>query len=225
MTTEIKEYKNNTLNIKDDIKFQELIKNTLKNPEILIKSKERVKNLAEVYTAKKEVNSMISLIPKEIWNKIDSTFLEPACGDGNFVEAIISKKLEYLIKPKQLKRNKTKLEYDILVTISTVYGIDICEDNIARCKERVKNFIMSYYSNNFNTLNPSRDFSKKLSEILNSNYIQGDTLNETEKILITQWERPVNFYFKKNIYRFCDLTAINPKPIQQEKSEKFYGKQ
>lgn len=193
-------------------------------PEVLIRSRERVKKLAEVYTAKKEVDAMLNLIPKETWDKIDSNFLEPACGDGNFIEAIILKKLDCLNKPKQIKKNQIQLEYDMLTTISSVYGIDICEDNIERCKVRILNTIKSYYSNHFNTINPTVQFENLLREIINLNYIIGDTLNESHNIYIIQWERPINLYFRKSYFKFSDLSNVSPKPIKQEKIQKFNGK-
>lgn len=60
------------------------ISSLIGTPEVLIRSRERVKKLAEVYTAKKEVDAMLNLIPKETWDKIDSTFLEPYCGCSMF---------------------------------------------------------------------------------------------------------------------------------------------
>ena len=197
------------------------ISSLIGTPEVLIRSKERVKKLAEVYTAKKEVNAMLDLIPKETWDKIDSTFLEPSCGDGNFIEAIIIKKLEYLKKPKQIKKNQIQLEFDILTTISSVYGIDICEENVERCKSRILNLIQSYYSNHFKTINPTIQFEKLLAEIINVNYIAGDTLNESHNIFIVQWERPVNLFFRKKYFRLSELSNSNPKPYKQEKLQKF----
>lgn len=192
--------------------------------EKLIKSKERVKQLAEVFTAEKEVNAMLNLLPTHVWEKIDSTFLEPSCGDGNFIEAIVSKKLKSIKKPKQIKKNQCRLEYQILTTVSSVYGIDICPENIKECKKRVENLIKSFYSNNFNTITPSEDFKIFLNEIIDNNYIQGDTLNHPEKIIIVKWDRPVDFYFKKIMFKLSDLQNNNCKPYKQEKIIKFNGK-
>lgn len=195
------------------------------NPsEKLIKSKERVRSLAEVFTAEREVNAMLNLIPSHIWENIDSTFLEPSCGDGNFIEAIIVRKLKNIQKPKQIKKNQTKLEYQILKAVSSVYGIDICSENIKECKERIEHLVKSFYSNNFNTINPSDDFKSFLHEMIDCNYIQGDTLNEPEKITIVKWDRPVDFYFKKTMFRLSDLSSPNPQPYLQEKLKKFNGK-
>ena len=62
--------------------------------EKLIKSKKRVKDFAEVYTPQFIVKDMCDLIPSEIWENIESTFLEPACGNGNFLVEIYARKLE-----------------------------------------------------------------------------------------------------------------------------------
>lgn len=191
--------------------------------EKLIKSKDRVRDLAEVFTAEREVNAMLNLIPQHIWEKIDSTFLEPSCGDGNFIEAIITRKLKNIVKPKQIRKNQTKLEYQILIAVSSVYGIDICSENIKECKERMEHLVKSFYSNNFNTITPSEDFKRFLHEIIDSNYICGDTLKEADKIIIVKWDRPVDFYFKKIMFRLSDLPNKDCKPCAQEKLQKFNG--
>ena len=224
MLNTIKEKKHTSVDIHSNLEVNKLINTSLNNKELLIRSKDRVKNLAEVYTAKREVQAMLNLIPSDIWNKIDSTFLEPACGDGNFVEAIILKKLEAIKQPKQIRKNQNIIEYNILTALSSVYGVDICSENIQRCKERIINCIKSFYSNNYNTLNSTFQFENILNEIVNSNYIEGDTLNEADKILIVQWERPIQFYFKKNIYKLGDLSKDNCKPIKQEKMIAYTGK-
>lgn len=59
-----------------------------------IKSRKRVKDFAEVYTNEREVKAMCDLIPTEIWDNIESTFLEPACGNGNFLVEILARKFE-----------------------------------------------------------------------------------------------------------------------------------
>lgn len=80
----------------------------------LIKSKKRVKEFAEVFTADKEVKAMCDLIPKDIWENIESTFLEPACGTGNFIVEILERKYA-----------RCEGEKDGLKALSSVFGIDI----------------------------------------------------------------------------------------------------
>lgn len=88
-----------------------------------IKSKRRVKEFAEVFTAEREVKAMCDLIPKEVWENITRTFLEPACGTGNFLAEIYSRKLQYC-------RN----EKDGLKALSSIYGVDIQADNVAESR-------------------------------------------------------------------------------------------
>ena len=57
-----------------------------------VKSKQRVADHGEVFTAEREVNAMLDLVKQET-ERIDSRFLEPACGDGNFLSEILRRKL------------------------------------------------------------------------------------------------------------------------------------
>ena len=95
-----------------------------------VKSEERVKKFGEVYTNTREINDMLDLIPEIT---IDTTFLEPTCGNGNFVIDILKRKFD-LCKKKA----------DYIRALKSVYAIDILEDNIAECKQRVKKLYESY---------------------------------------------------------------------------------
>ena len=91
-----------------------------------IKSKQRVKEHAEVFTAEREVKAMCDLIPSETWENITSTFLEPACGTGNFLAEIYSRKL-----------HRCKNEKDGLKALGSIYGVDIQSDNVAESRLRL----------------------------------------------------------------------------------------
>lgn len=189
----------------------------MSNQEQLIRTKERVRCLAEVYTAKREVKSMLDLVPQNIWNKIDSTFLEPSCGDGNFIEEILIRKLNTIKITKHFKKKQNHIEFDFLITISSIYGVDICPENIERCKNRVLNLVLDFYSNTLNTLKPTEKFIELLNFIINKNFICGDTINHPNKIFIYEWKRPVNFGFKPKIFSLNSLSEENPKPFKEEK--------
>lgn len=92
-----------------------------------IKSRERVNKYAEVYTNEREVKAMCNLIPSEIWENIDSKFLEPACGNGNFLVEILERKL------KQCGDDAEKG----LIALKSIHGIDILRDNVEECKRRL----------------------------------------------------------------------------------------
>lgn len=93
--------------------------------ERLIKSRQRVKDFAEVYTPERIVKDMLDLIPEDAC-QIDSTYLEPACGNGNFLAEIFRRKLE-----------RCRDEKDGLVALASIYGVDIQEDNVQESRERL----------------------------------------------------------------------------------------
>ena len=90
--------------------------------EKLIKSKARVKDRGEVFTAEREDNAMLDLFPASVFKDADATFLEPACGNGNFVIKILERKLQYL--------DESAPGLDALRRWSSIYGIDIAADNV-----------------------------------------------------------------------------------------------
>ena len=95
-------------------------------PENLIKSKQRVKDFAEVFTPKHIVKDMCDLVPAEMWVNVDTTFLEPACGTGNFLVEILERKFK-------LCENWE----DGLKALKSVYGVDIQQDNVEEAKGRL----------------------------------------------------------------------------------------
>lgn len=95
-----------------------------------IKSKDRVRNHGEVFTNEREINAMLDLIPSII---IDMTFLEPACGNGNFVVEIYQRKFDLCTKKS-----------DYIRALESVVAIETMADNIKECKQRVKDLYLSY---------------------------------------------------------------------------------
>ena len=98
-----------------------------------IKSKERVASRGEVFTAEREVKAMCDLVKDEC-ERIDSRFLEPACGDGNFLAEILSRKLA--VAQKQYAKSPADYEKYSIQALSSIYGIDILQDNAQTCRER-----------------------------------------------------------------------------------------
>ncbi|MBO7344305.1 MAG: SAM-dependent DNA methyltransferase, partial [Clostridia bacterium] len=91
------------------------------------KSKERVREHGEVFTAEREVKAMCDLVKDET-ERIDSRFLEPACGDGNFLAEILTRKLE--VVKRKYKKSTLDYEKNAVLAISSVYGVDIMQDNV-----------------------------------------------------------------------------------------------
>src|SRR5437762_13135886 len=94
----------------------------------------RVENHGEVLTGKPEVDAMLDLVKQET-ERIDSRFLEPACGDGNFLSAILQRKLAVVEK----RYGKSQLDYEryAVLAVSSIYGIDILPDNVRDCRRRL----------------------------------------------------------------------------------------
>jgi type I restriction-modification system DNA methylase subunit len=99
------------------------------------KSKKRVKDYGEVFTNEREVKAMCDTIPPEIWANISSTFLEPACGNGNFLVEILERKLSLCGEDAQLG----------LVALKSIYGIDIQADNVEECKIRLHAMYIKHF--------------------------------------------------------------------------------
>lgn len=99
-----------------------------------VKSKQRVADHGEVFTAEREVKAMCDLVKQET-ERIDSRFLEPACGDGNFLSEILSRKL--VVVKKKYRRSPLDYEKNAILALSSVYGVDILQDNAIACRERL----------------------------------------------------------------------------------------
>ena len=99
-----------------------------------IKSKQRVRDNGEVFTNTREVNAMLDLVKSET-ERIDSRFLEPACGSGNFLVEVLNRKL-FVIK-ERYKKSQLEYERNSIIAISSIYGVDILEDNVVDCRSRL----------------------------------------------------------------------------------------
>ena len=99
-----------------------------------VKSRERVANHGEVFTAEREVNAMLDLVKQET-ERIDSRFLEPACGDGNFLAEILRRKL--LAVEARYKKSPADYEKYAVLAATSIYGVEILQDNVEECRRRL----------------------------------------------------------------------------------------
>lgn len=130
-----------------------------------IKSKKRVKDFGEVFTAEREVKAMCDLIPESEW-MIESKFLEPACGNGNFLVEIYGRKLKLC-----------KDEKGALKALASIVGIDIQADNVEESRKR----LFDMFCEKFPTAN---EFCKTMARlILQNNIICGDSLK-----IMKEWD-------------------------------------
>ena len=122
-----------------------------------------------MYTQDREVKAMLDLV-KDLSYDINAKFLEPACGDGNFLIEILKRKMQSLDK-----ENGAQYEKDLLITVSTIYAVDILQDNINESISRLYNHIEKDYIDTFKD-DIDDDILLSVKEILNNNIICGDTL-------------------------------------------------
>ena len=177
-----------------------------------IKSKQRVKDFAEVYTNEREINAMLDLVKDEA-NRIDSRFLEPAAGNGNFLIKILERKLETV--RNHYKSNQSDYELYAFVAVSSIYAIDILEDNVKECRTRLFSYLKEQYGSLYKE-NCSYEFLESIKYLLEKNIICGDTLtglkigNPPEPIIFSEWTM-FDHYVKRKDFAMCDLltgTAI-----------------
>lgn len=180
-----------------------------------IKSKERVSQRGEVFTAEREVNAMLDLVANECLRP-DSRFLEPACGDGNFLSAILKRKLSELRrKYKKSSRDYEKLS---IVAIGSLYGVDIMNDNVEACRERLFSIWDDEYTAHCKgeTSEEAREAAKF---IIHRNIINGNALtlmcvdtngNDTKApIVFSEWTLINGTQMQRSDYTMADLLLHN----------------
>ena len=135
-----------------------------------VKSKKRVAEHGEVFTAEREVNAMLDLVKQET-ERIDSRFLEPACGDGNFLVEILNRKLNVVVS--KIQKSQSEFERYIIVALSSMYGVDILEDNVISCRQRLFDIASTTYTKTLKD-KCKEECSNTLKHILSKNIVWGD---------------------------------------------------
>ena len=144
----------------------------------------------EVFTAEREVNAMLDLVYDESV-RIESRFLEPACGDGNFLVAILRRKLATV--RRQHRASRTDYEFHVLIAVSSLYGIELLGDNAAACRERLAGVVREeYYAECRNADEVlAEGFLRSVSFVLECNVVCGDALTYTtaegRPIVFSEW--------------------------------------
>jgi hypothetical protein len=176
----------------------------LYNPFLsLIKSKKRVADHGEVFTPRWMVEAMLDLVKAET-ERIDSRFLEPACGSGNFLVLVLQRKLGAV----ELKFGKSDFEkrHYALLALMCIYGIELLADNIAECRANMLEIFGDYLN-----LNESDDLYRAASYVLSQNLVHGDALTmctqDGKPITFAEWGYLGKGKFQRRDFRFDALTA------------------
>ena len=172
---------------------------------------DRAKKFGEVYTSEREVNDMLNLVYDETI-RIDARFLEPACGDGNFLIKILEKKLHII--GKKYKNSQVEYERYSVQAISSLYGIDILEDNVINCRKRLSSFFLQNYKKLFKDSSKNK-FIESVNFILSLNIVWGDaislkTTKDNKPIIFSEWSFISGSMIKRTDYSFSDLISYQP---------------
>lgn len=176
-----------------------------------IKSRQRVANHGEVYTAEREVKAMCDLVSDEC-NRIDSRFLEPACGDGNFLAEILGRKL--VAVKKKYRKSVIDYEKNSLLAVSSIYGVDILADNVDACRERLFKIWRKEYKSIVKTAY-SEDTERSVRFILSKNIVCGNALtlmcvdengiDTGTPIIFSEWAFIIGANMQRQDFTFSEL--------------------
>lgn len=172
-----------------------------------VKSKQRVADHGEVFTSEREVNAMLDLVKAET-ERIESRFLEPACGDGNFLTEILNRKLA--ITKAQYRRFPPDYEKYSVLALSSLYGVELLQDNVDACRERLFKIWNKAY-----TSICKQDATDQCREaaryILAHNILCGNALDMRKSdgtpIIFAQWDFVMGNLIKRRDYRLDELVA------------------
>lgn len=168
-----------------------------------VKSKQRVADHGEVFTNQREVNAMLDLVKHET-ERIDSRFLEPACGNGNFLAEVLNRKLNVV----DHKYSHTQIEWEryAVLAVCNIYGVDILEDNTEECRKRLFNIFKERYNKLF-AEKCKPEVLRSVDFLLHRNILWGDALDFTnpqtkQPIIFSEWSAVNGTMLKRRDYMF-----------------------
>ena len=170
-----------------------------------VKSKQRVADHGEVFTAEREVKAMCDLVNPET-ERIDSRFLEPACGEGAFLTEILRRKLA--VVKRQYGKSSADYEKYSVIAITSLYGVDILEDNAEICRQKLFEIWDAEYT--ANTKSQANDQCRETVRfILRKNILCGDALTlrqaDGSPIVFAEWSLVTGNLVKRRDYELSQL--------------------
>lgn len=192
-----------------------------------IKSRQRVVNHGEVFTADREVKAMCDLVSDECL-RIDSRFLEPACGDGNFLSEILDRKLA--IVKERYRRSPYDWERNALLALGSLYGVDLLTDNCIVCRKRLFDQWDAEYKKVCKR-ECNDEVRRTAKFILDCNIVCGNALtlrcvdddqqDTIEPIVFSEWSFPNNdAMLHRKDYTFSELLESDSKDQNIKKTQK-----
>lgn len=177
-----------------------------------VRTKERVTDHGEVFTSKREVNAMLDLVKQET-ERIDSRFLEPACGNGNFLAEVLRRKLA--VVESRYAKSQVDYERHAITAVSSIYGIDILLDNVEECRYR----LFKIFEDSYRELCKEKckeNYLRSIRFILNKNIIHGDALTlkqvglVDDPIIFSEWSLVHRDQIKRRDFTLTTLLENQP---------------
>jgi hypothetical protein len=177
-------------------------------------SRQRVIDHGEVFTPPGLVNDMLGLVAAEC-ERVDSRFLEPACGTGNFLVEVLRRRLALI---DRRHRGRTQWEPQALLGLACLYGIDILHDNVSDCRERLLALLDDHYTARYGD-KAKADVLAAARYIVRTNILHGDALKMTtvgddvypaQPLVFTEWSLLPGGKFKRRLYEYHDLSRPPP---------------
>lgn len=171
----------------------------------LVKSKQRVADHGEVFTPAWLVEAMLDLLKDES-ERIDSRFLEPACGSGNFLVQVLHRKLAAV----ELKFGRSEFEkrHFALLGLMCMYGIELLDDNVAECRTKLLEILADYLG-----VDEKDDICRAAAHVLERNIVHGDALAMTttggEPITFAEWGYLGKGKFQRRDFRYHTLVQMS----------------
>ncbi|MDR0837173.1 MAG: SAM-dependent methyltransferase [Propionibacteriaceae bacterium] len=178
-----------------------------KSASSLVRSRQRVIDHGEVFTPAWMVGAMLDLVKDES-ERIDSRFLEPACGSGNFLTAVLARKFAS-VQARYGKSEFEKRNYGLSALMS-VYGIELLADNVAECRE-----VLLRQFDDFVSVKTDSDWHEAARRVLSVNIVWGDALtmktqpDDEQFITFPEWSYLGKGLFQRRDFRFDTLTQTS----------------
>jgi hypothetical protein len=171
----------------------------------LFKSKQRVADHGEVFTPPWMVEAMLDLV-KDDTERIDSRFLESACGSGNFLVQVLRRKLAAV--ERKFGKSDFERRHYALLGLMCIYGIELLADNIAECRANMLEVLSDYLN-----LEESDDLYRAAFCVLSQNLVHGDALtmrtSDAQPITFAEWGYLGKGKFQRRDFRYDVLAQMS----------------
>ena len=185
-----------------------------------VKSRQRVQDHGEVFTNEREVNAMLDMVKQET-ERIESRFLEPACGDGNFLAEVLRRKLA--VVNARYRRSLSEYEKYAFIAVGSIYGVELLHDNAVTCRERLFSIVEADYMRVCRK-NPTPGFLDAIRFVLERNILNGNALSlkqvdesgaDTEEpIIFSEWSIVTGDKVKRRDFRLDEMLEGSADQVQ-----------